>query len=153
MLFELVFKMEKKHHSILFLFLLILGLIGVDLQHKRQHFHDYLVLKQQYFALKKMKKNAPKPPKIEVEWPYLLKKWNQNAIKFNCQIQHIQNTNNLQYSSDFQLKLSGRYWNLLAWLREIQTSLPHLVWKRIILFRSKNQTVQMLLEGRHDANY
>jgi len=65
--------MEKRHHPIIMCLILLVFLVVLDIHRKRQHFNHYLALKEQYLALKKIKKNEKKTTKKEVEWPNLLK--------------------------------------------------------------------------------
>ena len=82
-----------------------------------------------------------------MEWPSLLKIWNQKAQELNCQIRQIQSKNSSLNLHEFQIKISGQFFDLLRWLRITKALLPQVFWTRVVMTIKDNHQLQMIVEG------
>jgi len=129
------------------IFSLIVVMFFLDLWQKNENYNHFLLLKKTYLNSKKNNKKPKKERGRNMEWPSLLKIWNQKAQELNCQIRQIQSKNSSLNLHEFQIKISGQFFDLLRWLRITKALLPQVFWTRVVMTIKDNHQLQMIVEG------
>lgn len=139
--------MNSKISKSVIIFSLIVVMFFLDLWQKNENYNHFLLLKKTYLNSKKNNKKPKKERGRNMEWPSLLKIWNQKAQELNCQIRQIQSKNSSLNLHEFQIKISGQFFDLLRWLRITKALLPQVFWTRVVMTIKDNHQLQMIVEG------
>lgn len=129
------------------IFIFIVAMLALDVWQKNENYNQFLLLKNTYLNSKKNNKTPIKQRARNLDWSYLLQIWNQKAQESNCQIKQIQTKNPGLELTEYQIKVSGQFFDLLKWLKATHEFIPQLFWTKIVMTIKANHQLELIVEG------